>query len=107
MDIRVAGVSYHQDAVALCNVGDDVLLEPEPSNPVDPGAVRVLVRNNHIGYIPRYATDPIRQWLEDKRVRSVGITGIVRPEGSGYVGVKIGIQVAPIPLRDENEGVEA
>ena len=101
MDIRVAGVSYHQEAVSFVRQGDDVLLEPEPLNAVDQNAIRVLVRNQHVGYIPAYATAPIHNWLQTKRITSVQVNGVGRPEGSKYIGVGISIDVAPIPERVE------
>lgn len=114
MDIRVAGVSYRQQQVKLCQLGDDVLLEPEPTNPADPNAVKVLVRNSMIGYIPAYAAKTIGHWLEERRVRAVKITGIRNPnevkdnslqgsnrEKSNFIGVSISLQVAPIPGEEE------
>ena len=103
MDIRVAGVSYRQDQVRLCQPGDDVLLEPEPTNPADPNAIKVLVRNSAIGYIPAYAAQTVGYWLENRRVRSVGIISIGKPEKSNFVGVQIRLQVAPIPMGSKDE----
>jgi hypothetical protein len=42
--------------VARLEVGDELTLEEEPDNPVDPRAIRVLAKVNgvHIGFVPRY-----------------------------------------------------
>lgn len=41
-----------QDVIRDCVIGDDVLLVPEPDNPVDPDAIAVYRSNGHqIGYL--------------------------------------------------------
>ena len=43
---------------------DDVQLEPEPDNPHDPNAIKVIADGVHIGYVPAKSTKKIRQLLE-------------------------------------------
>jgi len=54
---NVAGMFYRQDNVAGLQVGQDVCLEPEPTNVHDAQAIQVLVCprpgvSQHIGYVP-------------------------------------------------------
>jgi hypothetical protein len=42
-----------QDIIRCCRAGDAIELVPEPDNPHDPNAVRVMHRLGLIGYIPR------------------------------------------------------
>ncbi len=53
--LRHRGPEAEQE-VARLKVGDELTLEEEPGNPVDPQAIRVLarVRGVHIGFVPRY-----------------------------------------------------
>ena len=52
---KVAGVSYRnedgssrQSIIRRCHIGERLLLKPEPDNPVDPNAVRVLRQNGEL-----------------------------------------------------------
>ncbi len=57
---KIAGVTHRnkdrksrQRLIAQCRVGEELILEREPDNPVDPGAVRVLrLTGEQLGYIP-------------------------------------------------------
>ena len=56
--VSVAGVTFHQSAIesALQSAAPAqmvVRLEPEPTNPYDKNAIRVLVNGHHVGYVPR------------------------------------------------------
>jgi len=60
--VRVAGVSHYQEEL-LALVGEtgagrvrhqsSATLEPEPDNPHDPEAVKVLLEGRHVGYMSR------------------------------------------------------
>lgn len=51
----LAGFQYYEgkDLWAMMRVGDSLQLVREPQNPHDANAVRVLWRNEMLGYIPR------------------------------------------------------
>lgn len=53
--VNVAGVSFRQQEAKTALVGDECLLVPEPDNPVDKNAVKVVLKKNDkmIGYIGR------------------------------------------------------
>lgn len=64
----VRGTHYRAEAIAQIQTGADVCFEPEPTNPHDPKAIRVLVPMPggplHIGYVPRELCDTIHRLLE-------------------------------------------
>lgn len=43
---------------------DEIELDPEPDNPHDPNAIKVIADGVHIGYVPAKSTKKIRQLLE-------------------------------------------
>ena len=56
IDVKVKGTSYRSiDEIAaarMCDVGDTMILEPEPENEVDPNAIKVYtIEGAHIGYV--------------------------------------------------------
>ena len=60
VDIEIVGESFRQDAVrAVAQAADgsdfDLYLLPDPNNPHDRNAVRVMVGNLHVGFLPRDA----------------------------------------------------
>jgi hypothetical protein len=60
VDIEVVGESFRQDSVrAVAQVADgsqfDLYLLPDPNNPHDRNAVRVMVGNLHVGFLRRDA----------------------------------------------------
>lgn len=63
--LRHRGPAAEEEARCL-SPGDPVVLEPEPENPEDPRALRVLtvVRGTHLGFVPRYLCDDIHSLRE-------------------------------------------
>lgn len=52
--IRVAGVSFYQEALGRCSTGEAVRFVHEPDNPHDETALRVVSNvGEAIGYLPR------------------------------------------------------
>jgi hypothetical protein len=59
---KIAGVTHRnkdrksrQRLIGQCRVGEELVLEREPDNPVDPDAIRVLrVTGEQLGYIPAH-----------------------------------------------------
>ena len=49
----------------------DADLVPEPDNPKDPNAIKVLVDDVQIGYVPAEKTDAVKKLLSSKQVQSV------------------------------------
>lgn len=51
--VSVAGTTFRHDAVKGVMHHSKVEIEPEPDNPHDPNALKVLVSGEHVGYVPR------------------------------------------------------
>ena len=60
--VNVAGESHYQEALQALTGSDggapvrrefQAVLAPEPDNRHDPNAVRVLIADQHVGYLPR------------------------------------------------------
>lgn len=56
IDVKVKGTSYRSfDEIAaarMCDVGESMILKPEPDNEVDPNAIKVFTMEGyHIGYV--------------------------------------------------------
>lgn len=49
----------------------DASLVPEPDNPKDPNAIKVLVNDVHIGYVPAEKTDTVKELQSSKQVHSI------------------------------------
>lgn len=99
--LHVAGVSYHLDAIMelaidndeyeeskkdLCDDhdGEDffkvyqyffdpikVNIEPEPDNPADPNALKVIVDGNHVGYIKKGSIPHVKKMLSGDKIISM------------------------------------
>jgi hypothetical protein len=84
---KIAGVTHRnkdrrsrQRLIAQCHVGEELVLEREPDNPVDPNAIRVLrVTGEQLGYIPAHvAASGLARDLdrgERPKCRIVDLTG--------------------------------
>lgn len=95
----VAGTSYHQDTLLAMGVKDPVYnlnkrdlvkrwpngvtvyeykfnpkkaeLVPEPDNPHDPKAIKVLIDGQHVGYIKAGSCAHIHKLLRENRIQSI------------------------------------
>jgi hypothetical protein len=84
---KIAGVTHRnkdrksrQRLIAQCQIGEELVLEREPDNPVDPNAIRVLrVTGEQLGYIPAHvAASGLARDLdrgERPKCRIVDLTG--------------------------------
>lgn len=95
---HVAGESFANDdgtdrqtSIAACRVGEALILEPEPDNPKDKNAVRVLRENGkQIGYVERKMAARLVDDLSDFSA----FVARVRRGGDGpYLGVALLIVV--------------
>lgn len=62
----LAGFQYYEgrDLWAMMRVGDTLQLAREPQNPHDANAVRVLWRNEMLGYIPRRENSDVARQMD-------------------------------------------
>jgi hypothetical protein len=62
LEFKIAGITHGEHVSE--HLGEFVAtLEPEPTNPYDPNAIRIVTSEGHrVGYIPRDLTDCIRDF---------------------------------------------
>lgn len=62
LEFKIAGITHGEHVSE--HLGEFVAtLEPEPTNPYDPNAIRIVTSEGHrVGYIPRNMTDRIRDF---------------------------------------------
>jgi HIRAN domain-containing protein len=76
-NVSVVGVSHYQEALwaaaGVADTGEPVGVEttaelvPEPENPHDPRAVKVLIGGEHVGYLSRRDARRYRRQIRAKR----------------------------------------
>jgi hypothetical protein len=76
----IRGFQYYQrhEILSLMETGDPLSLAAEPLNPFDKRAVRVLWRDQHIGYLPRENNAHVARLLS-QQVRLTACIREVRP----------------------------
>jgi hypothetical protein len=62
---HVAGVQYSDYQKATIKAGTQCKLYWEPSNPIDPNAIKIMIGKIKIGYIPRHLTDTLHEYREE------------------------------------------
>lgn len=56
------------DKAIHLNIGDKLVLDPEPSNKFDEYAIKIVdEENNHVGYLPRYYSQDVSEYLVEGR----------------------------------------
>lgn len=75
MDIEVKGIfarsARAKDLVPILNVNDEIKLRPEPTNPYDPYAVKVMCDRIHLGYVPAEDSKLITELIIQKNIKRV------------------------------------
>jgi len=85
---RVAGVTYEnrdgssrQEAIQNCRCYEQVYLEPEPDNPVDPNAIRVVRGNGEqIGYLRADLAGEVANDLQQGWVFVAFVAAVLTPD---------------------------
>jgi hypothetical protein len=67
---EVAGYRYYDPSLSGDDIGSEVVMEHEPSNEFDPGAVMLKVSGKKIGYINRLQAPAVLSWVRQRRVRT-------------------------------------
>lgn len=106
-DIDIVGESNYQAELEALAGGRDVegadfevsgVLMPEPNNPYDPNAIRVVVGGRTIGYIPKRETAAYHAVLGGRpaQVQILIVGGWDRGKrGSGHFGAKLDVAWPP------------
>lgn len=97
---QVAGVTHHTEAARLVHAGDEVHLVPEPTNPYDPEAIRVVQADPRkpaatLGYVPRILTGTVRLLLAEAEAAGHAVTAMIvrRSPSGGCVALTIRVEV--------------
>jgi hypothetical protein len=72
----VAGVQFYEGKNLPLELGTVLTLVPEPSNPYDEHAIKVMVGDIQLGHIPRISTQPIHTVFANNQQPSAQITYI-------------------------------
>jgi hypothetical protein len=114
---EVVGEAAHVDALEAAAGGRtwagprhrlvSAALEPEPDNPYDPGAVRVLVGGETVGYLPRDDAPRFGKLVTELAARHQGAIARARltggwdrgPRGRGALGIVLDVDPEHVPLR--------
>jgi hypothetical protein len=90
--LEIVGYRHHGHKLAdRPQVGDELELIPEPTNPFDEKAIAVKVNNKTIGYVNRLQTSAFHGWLREGRVTATleRVNGAVdRPRAFMFVCVR-------------------
>lgn len=94
--LRVAGVSFRQDNVKLCKVGNEVSLTAEPDNKFDQHAIRVYVKcwrkgQRHVGYVPKDCCLTVKQAISRKDYKGCRVAKIGRPAENAPIGIQLAL----------------
>lgn len=100
--VNVAGESHYQEALRTLTGNDgsepvrrefQALLAAEPENPYDPNAVKVLIADRHVGYLPRAEAAAYGPMLERlaRRGRRGACEALVSGRGGASGAANIGV----------------
>lgn len=88
--IRVAGVSHYRSQVDAAEMGDIVTFEPEPTNPYDPNAIKVMSSGRQLGYVPKDQAVALVESIGYGATIADGVVvGKGKPEGSDCFGLVV------------------
>lgn len=64
IEFNIAGLKHRENIIKY--VGEHVgTLEPEPTNPYDPNAIKILAADgHHVGYVPKNTTQSVRNFTK-------------------------------------------
>ena len=71
-EVKENGVVTEPSAVSVIRtleLDSELTLEPEPTNNYDPNAVKIMYKENHLGYVPKVVSASISALLEDKELK--------------------------------------
>ena len=100
-EMAVAGVTFRPDypqnifKIAKLQVHSPVpvlaVLQREPENEMDGNAIKVLINNEHVGYVPAWAAKHLSPELDEgaKRWRAIVEKIVVSPENTEQPGLRL------------------
>jgi len=93
--IRVAGTSYRQAEVRQVQPGEPLQLVPDPGNPHDRHAIKVVreATGGEVGFVPRDRNQALLEALRGGCTVRATCDGSGRPEGSDSYGLAVRLDV--------------
>ena len=95
----VAGTSFRQEDVRRFTGGEEITFIPEPDNPYDPHAVKVMghlnsleqssVESIQLGYVPRQITLQLKRSILTPSFKGAKIFKVARSKPTVPVGVEV------------------
>ena len=81
-EFYIAGTRHYctKDNESKINIGDNVILELEPNNKFDKYAIKMLINNIFVGYVPNYYSQIITQHISKKKYNTYLCTLIQKTE---------------------------
>ena len=103
LESPIRGIPYENRAIIASQVslGDSLNLELELDNPYDPNAVRVLFRNEQIGYVQRDKAKIVSRELQlDKGYEAVASQVRFPDSSNPYPWIEINIRFMTLPINN-------
>ena len=95
IETKVVGVTFEgrQEILAKLNLGEQIVLRREPSNPFDANAIRVEKRNGEqIGYLNRLLAQKLAPHFDTHGESVAG--NVINLTGSSFSGYSLGVNIA-------------
>jgi len=105
----IAGVQFRPKediakAVKEMKVGDQLILDPEPTNRFDPNAVKILSGGGFLGYVPKKYSSKISALISIE-LPIICTVEEVNPLAKTYEMIKVAVSI-PIDEDEEDEEIE-
>lgn len=91
--MRVAGTSFRQNDVMKVQKGDEAMLIPDPRNPYDENAIKVMVGKRHVGYVPKDQAPTLGEAIKEGCKIIATVHGREKPVRSESFGILLELLV--------------
>lgn len=84
----------NHDAISIGKLHVEAILDPEPSNPFDENAVKVLIDGKHVGYIPKSDSKRVSNLISESGLDSMKVKARIgwdKNQTTQFIGVKIAL----------------
>ena len=81
----VRGISFRGVAEGTVSIGDVITHTPEPANIYDPNAIKLMVGDIHIGYMPKELCKP----YSESAINNRGYISQIKHENGVVTGIEV------------------
>lgn len=111
-ETQVAGVSFYDIDFASISMRSKVTLEPNPANPHDANAIKVIIDGRQVGHIPRSLNTTLKEYIARRRSVTARVARLNDPAEGRRGGIAIAIVVdgpsrGPLPSSGAGDIVES